>query len=523
MCEVNNMINLELSGRIDSNNAHTVEEKLLQEIAGRNLPVVLDASKLEYISSAGLRILLRIRKTNPDLKMINVNSDVFEILEMTGFTEMMDIEKAYRVISLENCEEIGRGANGSIYRIDQDTVVKIYNNPNALDDIRHEREVARLALILGIPTAISYDVVKVEDNYGSVFEMLNAQSFSKIIAEEPDKLDWCVSEYVKMLKKIHSTVVPEGKLPDIKETVLSWAKFLQDYLPAEAGKKLLGLVEAVPHDNHMIHGDYHTKNLVLQNDEVLLIDMDTLAVGNPIFELGSIFNAFIGFSELDHTVIQKFQGFDFETGKKFFHDTLAAYLGTANETKIREVEDKARIIGYARLIRRSIRRHGLETEQGRKEIDFWKEKLITLLEKTDTLVFRPNELETEAVVENLDEVLGFIDENLDAADCSPKVAMQIRLAAEEIFVNIASYAYQPEKGKAIVRVEITEDPLTVAITFIDHGIPYDPLKKADPDITLSAEERDIGGLGVFLAKKTMDDVTYEYKDGQNILKLKKSL
>ena len=523
MCEVNNMINLELSGRIDSNNAHTVEEKLLQEIAGRNLPVVLDASKLKYISSAGLRILLRIRKTNPDLKMINVNSDVFEILEMTGFTEMMDIEKAYRVISLENCEEIGRGANGSIYRIDQDTVVKIYNNPNALDDIRHEREVARLALILGIPTAISYDVVKVEDNYGSVFELLNAQSFSKIIAEEPDKLDWCVSEYVKMLKKIHSTVVPEGKLPDIKETVLSWVKFLQDYLPEEAGKKLLGLVEAVPHDNHMIHGDYHTKNLELQNDEVLLIDMDTLAVGNPIFELGSIFNAFIGFSELDHTVIQKFQGFDFETGKKFFHDTLAAYLGTANETKIREVEDKARIIGYARLIRRSIRRHGLETEQGRKEIDFWKEKLITLLEKTDTLVFRPNELETEAVVENLDEVLGFIDENLDAADCSPKVAMQIRLAAEEIFVNIASYAYQPEKGKAIVRVEITEDPLTVAITFIDHGIPYDPLKKADPDITLSAEERDIGGLGVFLAKKTMDDVTYEYKDGQNILKLKKSL
>ena len=198
-------------------------------------------------------------------------------------------------------------------------------------------------------------------------------------------------------------------------------------------------------------------------------------------------------------------------------------LGTANETKIREVEDKACIIGYARLIRRSIRRHGLETEQGRKEIDFWKEKLITLLEKTDTLVFRPNEMETEAVVENLDEVLGFIDEHLDAADCSPKVAMQIRLAAEEIFVNIASYAYQPEKGKAIVRVEITEDPLTVAITFIDHGIPYDPLKKADPDITLSAEERDIGGLGVFLAKKTMDDVTYEYKDGQNILKLKKSL
>ena len=305
---------IELRGRIDSNNAAAVEQDILTQLAGGNAQeIILDAADLEYISSAGLRVILRLKKSCPALKIVNVNSEVYEILDMTGFTEMMTVEKAYRVVSVEGCEEIGRGANGKIYRIDQDNVVKVYKNADALADIQHEREMAKLALILGIPTAISYDVVKVGDSYGSVFELLNASSFSKILATEPEKMDWCVKEYVDILKKIHSTVVPAGKLPDMKETVLGWARFVKDYLPEEAGKKLVALVEAVPHDDHMLHGDYHTKNLELQNDEVLLIDMDTLAVGHPIFELGSMFNAFVGFSEQNHEIIQRFQGFDFST------------------------------------------------------------------------------------------------------------------------------------------------------------------------------------------------------------------
>ncbi len=515
---------IELKGRIDSNNASQTEKEILERLEGLDSePVVLDAAELDYISSAGLRVLLRIRKSHGDMRIVNVCSEVYEILDMTGFTQMMSVEKAYRVVSVEGCEEIGRGANGTIYRIDQDNVVKVYNNADALADILHEREVAKLALILGIPTAISYDVVKVGESYGSVFELLNARSFSKILAKEPEKMDWCVKEYVDMLKKIHGTLVPAGKLPDMKEKALTWARFMQDYLPREAGEKLLKLVEAVPHDDHMIHGDYHTKNLELQNDEVLLIDMDTLAVGYPIFELASMFNSFVGYSEPDHETILKFQGFDFETGKTFWYKSLAAYLGTGCETKIREVEDKARIIGYTRMIRRSIRRRGLETETGRAEIAFWKQRLLTLLENTDTLLFNTNELELDAVKENLAEVQTFVDERLEACGCPPRAQMQIGVAVEEIFVNIADYAYAPEKGKATVRVEVSGDPVTVTITFLDHGIPYDPLAKEDPNLQSSAEEREIGGLGIFLTKQIMDDVAYTYKDGQNILTLKKKL
>ena len=133
------------------------------------------------------------------------------------------------------------------------------------------------------------------------------------------------------------------------------------------------------------------------------------------------------------------------------------------------------------------------------------------------------ELTIAAKVENIEAVTDFINEQLEALDCPMKAQMQIDIAIDELFGNIAQYAYNPETGDATVRVEVIEEPLSVVITFIDNGVPYDPLAKADPDTTLSAEEREIGGLGIYMVKKSMDDITYEYKDGQNILKIKKNL
>ena len=133
------------------------------------------------------------------------------------------------------------------------------------------------------------------------------------------------------------------------------------------------------------------------------------------------------------------------------------------------------------------------------------------------------ELVVDATVENLTDVLAFLEANLEEAGCPLKVQMQISVAAEEIYVNIAHYAYAPKTGKATVRLEVSEDPSSVSITFLDNGVPFDPLAKEDPDVTLSAEERQIGGLGIYMTKKTMDDVTYEYRDGQNILTMKKNI
>lgn len=133
------------------------------------------------------------------------------------------------------------------------------------------------------------------------------------------------------------------------------------------------------------------------------------------------------------------------------------------------------------------------------------------------------ELNITAVVENIPVVTAFVDEQLEALDCPIRAQMQIDIAIDELFGNIAQYAYNPEVGGATVRVEVSEEPLAVIITFIDGGVPYDPLKTDDPDITLSAEERQLGGLGIYMVKKTMDEITYEYKDGKNILSIKKKL
>ncbi len=134
-----------------------------------------------------------------------------------------------------------------------------------------------------------------------------------------------------------------------------------------------------------------------------------------------------------------------------------------------------------------------------------------------------NEMTVEATLENIPSVTAFVDERLEALDCPMKAQMQIDVAIDELFSNIARYAYDPVTGPATVRVDVDQEPLAVRITFIDHGKPYDPLAKADPDVTLSAEDRQIGGLGIFMVKKTMDDVRYEYKNGQNILTVEKRL
>lgn len=128
-----------------------------------------------------------------------------------------------------------------------------------------------------------------------------------------------------------------------------------------------------------------------------------------------------------------------------------------------------------------------------------------------------------AEVDRMDDVLDFINAELEAHDVSMKIIMQIDIAVEELFVNIAHYAYNPEVGEAIISVDMEENPPCAVIRFIDRGKPYDPLSREDPDVTLGVEERQIGGLGIYMVKKSMDEVSYAYEDGQNILTIRKLL
>ena len=375
-----------IEGRIDASNATMAEEKIFN-IKHDNLGkhTVIDADKLEYISSAGLRVILRLRKEEPKLAIINVAADVYEVLDMTGFTDMVTVEKAYQRMSVDGCEFIAKGANGAVYRYDSETILKIYFAKDALPEIKQERENARRAFVLGINTAIPYGIVRVGDGYGTVTELLNAVSVTKMIRQNPNDLTEAVNYYIDMLKSIHAIEVEDGVVPDMRETALSWADFVAEHIPEEQAQKLRALIEAVPKQNTLMHGDYHTNNIMVQNGEPLLIDMDTLCMGHPIFELGSMFNAFIGFAEHDHENIMAFFGYSFETGEEFWKLSLQKYLGTDDEEVCRTVAEKAMVIGYLRMLRRAIRRP--QDAESPVRIARCQEMLAKLLEKIDSLTF----------------------------------------------------------------------------------------------------------------------------------------
>jgi uncharacterized protein (TIGR02172 family) len=307
---------------------------------------VLDASSLEYISSAGLRVILRLKKAYPDITVYNVSSEIYDIFEMTGFTEMMNVEKAYRVVSIEGCEEIGRGANGTIYRIDKDNVVKVYNNADALEDIKHEREVAKLALILGTPTAISYDVVKVGNSYGSVFELLNATSASEYIAESPDHLEWFIEQSVRLMKQVHGIEVEPGEFPDMKQQTYAWLEKIRPQFSAAHYETIRRILDSVPDRHTLLHADFHLKNIMICGDELMLIDMETLCTGDPVFELATVYNSYREFPSIDPAAAQ-FLGIDVETAARICDRTFELYTASSS---VPEVMNTARLLGGIRII-----------------------------------------------------------------------------------------------------------------------------------------------------------------------------
>ena len=383
----NDTLYLELAGRVDTSNADQIEQSI-QRIRAESSAAncIIDAEKLEFISSAGLRIILRLLKELKQLKVINVNSDVYEILDMTGFTDMLTVEKAFRKISLDGCELIARGGNGAVYRYDAETIVKIYHNGASLDEIRQEKELCRKVFIKGINTAIPYDVVKIGDSYGSVAEMLSAKSVAKILKADIEKLDECMDIYTDLLKKIHSIPVSVGEMPSMKEIAVNWFEFLESYLPTDLWTKLMDMIKKMPEPQFMIHGDYHIHNVMIQDGEPLLIDMDTVAYGHPVFEFAAVYLGYVGYCENNPSGVLEFYGLPYETTTKLWATLLEKYFN-GDKAKMQEVELKAKIIGYARMLRRTVRRVGKDTEEGKGLIELCQKHLAELIPLVDSLDF----------------------------------------------------------------------------------------------------------------------------------------
>ena len=344
----NDLLTIKLSGSVSSSNADTIENEI-NEIIKNNTFTTLELNfyEVNYISSAGLRVVLKLKQKYPNFQVVEVSRDVYDIFEMTGFKEIMTIKRALNRISVDGKEIIGEGYFSTVYRLDRDTIVKVYTNGTDIKDIERELNLAKEAFILGIPTAISFDVLKVNNNYGVRFELIDSSSLRDLFRDNPNDFDKLVKDYANLLLKINNTKTEDTLLPDAKKNWINKLESIKDCFELEKYNKLLNMLKGIDDRNTFIHGDSHFKNIMMQNGELLLIDMDTLSKGHPIFELSAgLFTPYKAFEDEDKGNIERFFKVPKDLADRVYDGVMNSYFKHFDES----INDKIRIVSYIHLL-----------------------------------------------------------------------------------------------------------------------------------------------------------------------------
>ena len=344
----NDSLTIKLVGSINSTNEDDIEKDINKIIEKNSFSSIeLDFSDVDYISSAGLRVILKLKQRHNNFEITDVSRDVYEIFKMTSFTEIMTIKKALNKVSVDGKEIIGEGYFSKVYRLDRDTIVKVYTNGTDIKDIERELKLAKEAFILGIPTAISFDIVKVENNYGVRFELIDSLSLRDLFRDRPNDFDKLVKDYANLLLKMNNINTKDASLPDAKKNWIKKLESFKNYLEKDKYNKLLGMLQGIDDRNTFIHGDSHFKNIMMQNNELLLIDMDTLSKGHPIFELSAgLYTPYKAFEEDDKGNIERFFKVSKELVDRVYDGVMRTYFKNFNES----INDKIRIVSYIHLL-----------------------------------------------------------------------------------------------------------------------------------------------------------------------------
>lgn len=355
-------LTIALEGRVDSGNSTVLEteiEKICEENSHTSL--CLDVEKLVYTSSAGLRVFLKLSKRESRFSIDNACAELFEIFRVTGFSEVMTVRRALRELDVSGFPEIGRGATGVVYQMDKDTIVKVFNQYFSRTMVEQEKEFALIAFKSEVPTAISYDVVKVNNCYGVVYEMLNAKDFTKAIKADIQKEDHYVHLFAQIVKQMHETVVESGELPDYRETLKAYFRKSVGILGSETEvEAFIRIVDNVPRTKNLLHGDCHFGNVMLQDEEPVFIDMAGLSVGHPVFDLSGFYTSILLFSKYCIGLVpEHLIPFDFGTGERIWDTFCRDYFKTEDEAFLEKVTDQVEAIAICRLCLAAVGAPGL--------------------------------------------------------------------------------------------------------------------------------------------------------------------
>ena len=337
---------IKLYGRIDSNNAKQFEDELFKAVGDNAETAVLDAQELEYISSAGLRVFLKLKKSiKGDVNVINVSKDIYDIFEVTGFINLLNVKKALRKFSADGLEQIGTGGTAKVYRIDEDKIIKVFNPNINTGMIEREGSMAKAAFVFGVPTAISYDTVKVGECYGVIYEMLNADDILHHILKDPENTDKYIDMFADFVKKVHSVEVDSPEFPHAKDTRLMGLKAAKGngIIPDDVIEKMIAIIESIPDRNTFIHSDCHIGNVMRQSDdELMFIDMSACGKGHPIFDMGSMYLIYNFFASngLDFSAKDMLNGFTKQQAKHIWDRFIRSYLGSDDEEFIALAEEQ---------------------------------------------------------------------------------------------------------------------------------------------------------------------------------------
>ena len=334
-----------------------------------------------YYQSIGEILELSLNKTGAFKEFIKqVNS----IWPGTFDSEKSKYRK-YREVSIEGCKLLGWGAKGEVYRYDDELVIKVYNQNNTYSDIEQEIAQSRKAFIMGIPTAISFGIVSVGDRYGSMFELLASETISECIARNPGQIETYAKIMADLAHTIHSiTVEEEGEFPPARDRFQYYIEGGIEKEDEALSEKCRILLDTLSGVRTMVHGDFHTGNVFLQNGEPLLIDMDRLSIGHPMLEISDLYYFYVVLGEDDPKVVEEFMGFSYETAKQFFDAFLRFYMDTEDEGALQEMKDKAEVICCIRMINKRHKNHQL-TEKDREILDRYIGRLSGLLDRIHTL------------------------------------------------------------------------------------------------------------------------------------------
>ena len=367
-----------LEGELNSYNADNIEKEIEDIVSSNAFKTLnLDFSNLHYISSAGLRIILKLKQKYDDTHILEASLEVYDVLSMTGFTNIMDVKKALKRIYLSGAQVIGEGFFSTVYRINKDTIIKVFNRVSDPEQIERELKLAKQAFVLGIPTAISFDIVKVDDKLGVRFEMLDCQSLKNVFKEHPDQYDELLGKYIKLLKKINSIECFNDEVPDIKKFYLEKVEGIKSYLEDKDYQKCLSLIKGIPERKTFVHGDCHFKNIMVQGDDFLLIDMDTLSVGHPIFELAALRCPYSAFSEDDPGNSDRFLGVTDDFARQLYNNVINGYFGKDDES----IKEKIAVVCYIHMIWWTL----TNNKDNEKRLNGCKERLLALLPKYNDL------------------------------------------------------------------------------------------------------------------------------------------